>query len=803
MNPISLIQDLVVRTGKSQKALALEWLDVWNKTAAKPLAVATAQPRFSNLVQDELDGWKFFFGSSQRADVLLTLLGADEAERRLLNDGAAIKLAAQVDARVVVDLHDLEGAIDALLTSLVGDVLNDAGGAVLVLVNPSQYGQVPLAFTAQVRLAQVDGDEAAAREVDQRPEALILSARPPCDVDHGGGPACSRWAALGITGGRLIVEPPDALVTFAAVGHLPELPSVAPSHRLDPLGVAARPPERLLVGPELRRRLFALASGALDAPAEVRLGEANAYGIVAAATDAEWVQGALVAGGLPAVEDVDRAGLERALELAALRPSAPRVLRCGDEWHVVAADVPVALRDVVTVLGHRFEVRPTALRRLYAAIATRTAGEWAQDPYLLRAMQQVDPDGREKAALLHARAWLVYGEHCQVREDPPVADGLARLGRLLQGPPPPAEVRWTLPSGDGAVPARQPCVYVGVDPARLIDDAWAQVPLVGSTVWQRRGEALVGVAVDAPSSLSDFRTDGGYRNDSRDSAWDGAVWEGHLLVPSPAVLDDEAWLDAMAARGADRPIDRLRQRFEGVVEEEVYIEDGETGYGRREKVPQPARWPVGVERVGYDAPRWALRVQGLEDRQTATPWGELDAALVLAWAALGRALRQAAPLQVHDGRTLLPLGGGLVAEMTFRAAPPGSGLRAAFERRVLNGPKVAQRLLGGGWRTVELEFEPVGRANQSYGDSPARRASQSLALSDLFAPVYTGLVSSGHSVGVSLPAGLHLVGEGVACTIRFRADPYGLWSAGGLDDRPAVGGGALAAVEAWRQSRDD
>jgi hypothetical protein len=794
VNPVELIHHLVARTGESQKNLALAWLEAWNATAARPLAIATSQPRFSNLMKDEMDGWKFFFGDPRRGDVLLGVLRADDAERQLLVEGAAAKLASHADARVVVDLHDLDGRVDAILNALVRDVLTDRRLVpVVVLVSPTQYGQIPMAFADQVRLIQVANDNEATREMAQRAAALVLSAQPPRDPDTG-APACSRWAAIAWDKARLSVEPVDAIAAFGEAGRLPDLPLVEPAHRLDRLGVAPSPLAKPLSGPELRRRMLALAAGALDVPAGERLGEANTYGIVAASTDGERVRAALSASGFPPEEGVDPAGLERALVRAALRPGAPLVLRVGSDWHLLNTEAPEALRGHDRVVAHRFDARPTPLRRLAEAITSRSAVDWELDPYLHSAVAALDPGGQERPALNHARAWLVYGGHCHIGRNVRVPDGLSLLSRLLAGPAPVAEVRLTQVPTKTSSPIA-PRVYSLPDPSVLERDVWAQVPGVGEVQWHRRENRLVLASVGEARRMGDLLNDRHRAplSPTLKSPWEGAVWEGHLLVPSGAALDDDAWLDAMEARGADSPMQRLRDRHRAGAEEERaarlrHAELEEASEARRfSRRPGAVSLPHRHDgrNDGDNALRTSLKVFDLP----AAPWSDLDAALVMAWSALGRAARSAHPLQVHDGRSLLPVAPGLLAELTFIAAPSWMPCRAAFVQQTECGWEVNQYgRVGWTWTTV-TENSRISRP-------------LSAAFSPLFAPVFGWEASGGTRVGPSLPVGLHIVGEGISCAIRFAADPYGLHDSGSRAEPMSLRADVLAAVEAARVSNE-
>lgn len=755
MNPIELVHRLVERTGESQKNLALVWLEAWNRTAAKPLSITTAEPRFSNLMKDEREGWKFYFADPRRADLLLQVLHAEAGERAALVEAGAAKLSANAEARVVVDLHNLDGKVDAILDALVGDVLTDRSLVpVVVLVSPAQYGLIPMAFAEQVRLVQVKSDADASRELAERSVALVLAAAPPRDADSE-GPAFTRWAAIAWEGGRFVIEPPDAVAVFVGDGRLGDIPVVPLAERIDALGVAPTEPPNRLVGPELRRRMLALAEGSFPAPPSERLGEAIAYGVVAASTDDERVRSALTGAGLPAESTVDQVGLDRALSRAALRPGAAAVLRVGSDWHLVNSDVPEPLRVHPGVRAHLFDARKTPLRRLADVAAIRTAVEWELDPHLRGAISALDPAGGDAASFAHARAWIIYGGHFATVAAAAVSDGPERLARLLNQPAPVSEVR--ISQFRGGEPSKdRPRIYSLRDPSILESSVWAQVPPVGDTLWHRREDRLVAASIGKGRPMAEFHPErhrDHFRTPKPASPWVGAVWEGRLLVPPDAPLDDDAWLDAIAERGLDAPMGRLRARHS--VAAAIQRQQRETLEAQSDRHGFPRRHDGGSD--GDEVVRTSLWVCGLP-----TPrWADLDLALTVAWHALRRAIQGGPALPVHDGRWLLPLSPGVIAELTFSGAPPDIACRAAFEQ----GADVdwSSRL-----------GSHVGWSNTTLSANPSKSQVFGCALSPLFSQPFGWEPVGGQRLGPMLPAGLRILGAGMSCAIRFVTNPYAL-----------------------------
>lgn len=779
VSPAALLKQLIERTGESQKAIALSWLDRWNTTAARPLSITTVSPRLSNALSDQLDGWQFYFGTPQRAAILLDVLDATDAEREALLGGAAERLAGYGAARVVVDLHDLGGDCVAMLTAMDKTILATLLPAV-ILLTADQWARLPMAYSERVdalKLVKISSDDEALEEISARPNALVVSSRPPRNPVTGA--VCfSRWAALAWERGQLTMSPEDAVGRFVRDGALPELPAVESAHRLDALGIEAQDPVNTVVGPVLWRRLQALADGTLDAPAASRLGEARAYGIMGASTDDERVRAALAAAGLPMEEAVDTKALARALARASLRPTPATVLRCEGAWHLLNAPHPPSLVGHPRVHTHSAEAKTTPLQRLAAAIAGRTATDWELDPLLEGAISAIDPAGAEVTELKHARAWLIYGDHCVVGRDVAVADPLERLARLLAHPAPAAELRLTRSALKKDM-ANFAILVPLKDPAVLERDVLAQVPPVGNVVWFHRDVKLVVAWVSGREKADGEKSAAflyGLGWDTKAKEFQAQpIWEAMAALPTTCPLDDDAWLDAFEARGPVLPMDQLRKRHGLAKEQEAAAR---VAAAEREAARNAARGyndfntSLGVSRGQRD------RTDGRRDGGDVwwTPlyigtlrgpdWSELDLAVALAWEALRAALGEQRPIQVHDGRWLLPITPGLLAELTLCSAPEQSRVQAGL------GQMVDFEHRGGG------EMLPSGWSFQRMDGPKSSGSPCSFSVSPLFSTVPT-LEAKTHSVGtipigVKAPMSLHLLGEGVSCTVRFVPDPYGM-----------------------------
>ena len=804
VSPAALLKQLIERRGEPQKAIALSWLDRWNATATRPLSITTVSPRLSNALSDQLDGWQFYFGTPQRAAILLDVLDATDAEREALLAGAAERLAGYGAARVVVDLHDLGRNSAAMLAAMDQTILTTLLPAV-VLLTADQWARLPMAYSERVdelKLVKITSDDEALEEISARSNALVLSSRPPRNPATGA--VCfSRWAALAWERGQLTMSPEDAVGRFVRDGALPELPAVERAHRLDALGIEAQEPVNTVVGPSLWRRLRALADGTLDAPAAARLGEARAYGIIGASTDDERVRAALAAAGLPTEEAVDAKALARAVARASLRPTPATVLHCEGAWHLLNAPTPAALVGHPRVHTHAAEAKTTALQRLAAAVAGRTATDWELDPLLEGAFLAVDPAGGEAAELKHARAWLILGGHCAVGPDVAVADPLGQLARLLAHPAPAAELRLTSSRSDNY---HNNFVIVAPlsDPKTLTRDVWAQVPPVGQVVWLSRDAPLVIAWVGGNEKADGEQSAAylyGFDHDMRAKNFQAqSIWEAMAALPTTCPLDDDAWLDAFEARGPVLPMDHLRRRHRLAKEQEAAAR---IAAAERAAAKSAARGhgvlhtPFGSSlgqrertdgrRDGGDV-RWSPLFIGT---LAGPDWGELDVAVAIAWAALRGALDEQQPIQVHDGRWLLPITHGLLAELTLCRAPDQprvrAGLGQTFDFDDRNGLRTKH-----GWTFQRVDAVDSTGATRGFVSS---RLFDSVRSLEAHTPDGRTI-----QIGVKVPRTLHLLGEGVSCTVRFLPDPYGLSARprreGARSALASVYAGAGAAVTA-------
>jgi hypothetical protein len=464
---------------------------------------------------------------------------------------------------------------------------------------------------------------------------------------------------------------------------------------------------------------------------------------------------------------------------------------------LVNAEQPAALLGHPLVSVDTSSAGPTALSRLAKAVAGRTVVAWELDPRLERAMDELDP-ARTDDGLAHARSWMAYGGHLVVGENLPCADGVERLRRLLAQPVPRAEQRieWTRPVGwDGTVdPVAHVCALS--DPDELRQNVWSQFQPVGNTLWQGREEKLTVVWACRTGKVGDFLR---YYDDlDEQGCFSSSVWEGAATVPAQPLMEDDVWLDATEARGPMAPSAHLRRRFEQAVERAVHLQAKASWEERSDLGDRPASSEEALaearehcEGAGRELGRTEVGIEPLKDPD----WQELDLALGLVWAALGAALASFTPTRLHDGRWLLPVAPGLLAELRLISAPPDEPARAAVGR------------------TLILTYNaPAGDGERYPLSAPSNNSTGIYAtLSHVFGRVHSWEADAPGvgtvRIGTTVPRAVHIIGEGVACSLRFVADPYGLFAratqAGAAAVVTAVASVAAAASAELRRRDED
>lgn len=712
MESEAVLRALIERTGKDQMQIAMDWHTAWSALGLKQVSYNTVESRLSGLLRGKRDGVQFFFGDLERSRVLMDVLAAPEADRTALRVWAQRVLADEnAAARLVIDLTMFSGRHDTeLLAAVASTFLADPRlRPVHVIVTETQYTSIPLHWRDRAEVEQVV-DPAAGKA-----RALALGQRGVCATPYRVSPVV-RWLAIEWDGKALIFEPRDALVQLAEGGLL--RPWALPEITLDDLGLvpAAEAPKLPSSVVALRRHMEALALGTATGAADVRLRAARELGVVGFASREEWIAANAAKLGLPLPERLSAADFARRLERAVQRPTPPSLFRVDEAWHALNLEVPELLRPYIA--AHTVHAGPTALARLKAHVADRSPHDWEEDPRMEAALRQVDPAGAEQKAFKLARLWLLQPGLLPAATLTAVDDGIERLKRVLAARPPAAEVNLSLVPVEG----QEAALYSG--PLEVLrDDILQQTAGRSRRLWWRRGEPMWRVDLDAVPD-SELKS-------KPSTSTPAGFWTAEALLPGEDSLDEDAWCDTL---------DQL-----------VHT--------------NPVQWWLGTRTEGPVFRTRAAQIPGID-------WHRADQLLVMAWSALRNVLARVAPEQCHTGEWLLPMGNGLMAELTF-------GARSGVEVRA-------------GLAVIGTPVDPQSR----YTSAP-----WAVSLSDLVAPVHTHSATTESAgvvqIGISLPRRVTVLGPGFACEVTFLADPYGLdGSAEGPAHRRHVSAAALAAVGA-------
>lgn len=736
-----------------QVAIARRWLELWrSRFSKKTWSPDTIESHLSRTLKNDPQGIRFFFDDPARAAFLLEVLGipADQHERirALAADGR------QPGPRLVIDITAWPSrgeALDVLFTELRQKVLREMPlKPVALVLTEVQYERLPRSYDEQIgqKLLSIHKVVTAEKGRTQTAElaedaALVLA---PWQFDP-----IERWLAADFVKGVLSLAPDDGLAVFAEHGALPSIPAV--EHPLEAICKPAEVTFRVQDFTATQRLfwLYTLASEArtlavfqhnkdVQDPAQ-RLALARQLGAVATSTERERLDHELdqlaarlgKALKLP-VERLDPTAHAERLARAALRPTPPSVWRCGDTIHVLNADPPIADPRIET---HRTTTAAPALPRLLEHISNWTEDDHEADPSLARAVETLDPEGKERPAFLHARATLLWND---LRPAPRQAGFLDRwaeeLRDFLASDPPPASLRVRLPANEPRVPDSSYLAFK--DDARLLSSLKSPTPLLAwprgrrTSIVERGREVLLvsGSINQCPLHINASKGEcvslkgyWGYeaQNVYADPA-DGdryrddlgripAMWLPVLSNPSP---DADLWLDCFERSGSLHG-----WKWEHSVRcEKILRTMGKSQlsliHGQEMKAA-----PIAIE---------------------SRTWLDVDLLLAQCWLALRAALERPLAVRLSTG-VVCSLGGGVSAHLAVRGrnGGPTRGTIAAFDATV------AAAALGGSY-SATIDFTSLWTHSAIVQNYAA-------------------------SFGVRVPARLVIRAKTFSATITFLASP--------------------------------
>lgn len=723
---------------RKQAALAAEWLARWTERKerkGKAWTLDTITSSFSRCFNDQPEGVRFFFGERARAVLLFDVLEvpAKARDELLALADAAMRTGTARPAQIIIDLTEWSGdrdKCDALFLAVEKQILEPYRKLVpvVLLMTEDQYRYLPRTFDDfgdDVRTERIKDSERTRERVLVLAEdqGLVLTPYP--------FPVFERWVATKYYKRELSFEPPDALLVFAERGELTRLPEIA--HDLAALGAIEIANKDLPGDPQALRRLMAdlcdeKCVTAMNESAGVRLGWANKLGITATSTERERVEAeiaALAARIKMGVNAGDAEKLEALLARAKRRPVEATAMRVGDAIHVlnpktIASDVENHAR--VTV--HRIDVPTPALVRLLDELDTWTKYDAADDPLLEHVIERLDPNGDERLAMLHARAQILHSRTMRMRDAEPEDDWKTPLQALLAEPLPEASLRLSVIDKQDRYDSGGENLVV----CPPMHDIAKALQSRGVSLCLRPVNEII--AERGTPLLACWR-----QNDDRRD-------------PPPILLEE----DEKRARDPNRWLDLL----------EVSPACG--GIATKfEELQRNHLWGWGQSPIH----RWR------EERLPITKraWHEADCQLALVWLSLRRAFSNES-VRLGDGTVLLPLGAGIVAEISVLRYPPRvprDGIRASLEMTIhyenLSRDRSERR-----YAWVEQSFTAPVVSHRADTASHYKASTE---------------------IGPHLPPSIRVEGHGVVTEITFRYSPLFVGSNHGV--APSIAAASAAA----------
>lgn len=473
------IQSLIEQQAKTQDALAMEWLELWNRDASRALAHTTVPSRLSELLADKDKGVRFFFKSERRAALLRQVLHAGPQDWAAITDQAQRVLAGEApDVRVVVDItawSASNGTLPAVF-DWVKELLREADRwpARLVL-RDDQYDQAPRSLDDLNRLfdyerAQDDAETVASIRQWVEDGAVYVGPRPLAPL--------SRWIDAATDGKRVVVSPadwkerlerdgcvythPDAEeLLFEPPSDMPAVtaPDAVPSTPSTPTEAILRASRRSRMARAgqriphtsdqrtVRQTIEQLAdpeqADQLGKP-EARLALARKLGVraVRSTQEIEQERAKQREAELRSLTreldptDATTETLEFYLQAVAATGEPAPALRCGDQIHLINPDGPTPTSDAVTI--HRVDASTTAFGRLRKAVAQWTTDDWMDDHRLDGLVAAELRRGTDPFEILHARLTLLNDDRLPARSPTWEPDWREALPRFLAQPAPPA-----------------------------------------------------------------------------------------------------------------------------------------------------------------------------------------------------------------------------------------------------------------------------------------------------------------------------------------------------------------------------
>ncbi|MCC6651675.1 MAG: hypothetical protein IT348_11055 [Candidatus Eisenbacteria bacterium] len=693
---------------QQQKAVALEWGQKWAELTGKTYTASHLASSLSRLMKNDPVGIRFFFLTPEKGEPLFDLLDVPHDQRRHIRKMANELLVPveQQPARLLVNItpwHGTRDELDQVFRAVESVVLREHGlfPAVLVLTE-EQYRALPRTFDdwkARVRICRVTPEEAdSVLEDEAGVEGLVLS--PTRFPDY------SRWAAIAVRSGSLVLEPPDAFEVFQKRGALAPLPRIDAPVGDDVDGDGGGHELELPDDPlRLRRLMWELSTeqGARDLgwSAGDRLALGRRLGISVASTESERVDARLAmlgrqlaAQGVRGVASCSTDELARVLLRAKTRETGPTVLRVDGSLHLIniPAEVAEQFANEPIVRVHAVKAPSSPLARVLGLLSTWVHEDYLRDPFLESALPALAVPGEDERLVVHARTSLL---RCPAK--PPerhgdlVPDPLVVLGALLGPALPPVTARLVPKRSEGR-PVQFVAVLEKVRSQLSSDEPW----LSGRPRWlddvvATESDRIVWVSLEE---------------------WHGDEQSGRLSY-EPQIRE---------ARPLHFPPDRWTPT------------DEDTWLSMVEHSPAFGMAPIEPDfnRIeGSHSSRGPVRGRVYKERGTVG-WEGIRAQAAQLWQAIRRAVAGGNCVSMGPGVVLLDLAAGVSASVSLRVWPGGTG------------------------KPLEVRV-PVSISGKGTDDAEM--------LSVVTADFETGFRVGSYRESRTLPSGLELCGEGVVVTV--------------------------------------
>lgn len=631
-----LMKNQLEKNQLSQKAVAMDWYTRVGERGAPETPVS----RLSQLMNGNERGIRYFLDDSKRFDALLDAFVVDAAQREQWR-AAAEELRANGSDEAPRLIFDLSGvAVDRKSWMAVERVLQDPRlRPVLLIVDDVAFREMPrtvdeMEGVQQVRVRSVD--EARERVAELAPLGGLVLSVFESEPDE-------RWAVPFIEESEVRTEPPEAITWFLEGKPLPTAP--APEIELGVLLAGApgnlrnsfdrlqtrsdgsfvhwssRPHRLELSNREVRRLRYHLADAnetfELTWRQRVELGEELGVPVAASRVEQALVARTIALHSLGEelrLEKGDKEDLDAVLRRAERRPTESAMLQVGEVLHIVNPGTPVQKGTFVRV--HEVQCTEPVILKVLREVGDWTTDDWDLDPDLTELTLRLAETGADLKLLLHARATVLKRGRDEVGEGAALEDPIGALSRIVSVDPPAARLQ-PLP------PPTMREAYAWFPPFTKLGHRLGQCPTALAAV---PGVKYPTIARNTPYLVLPHGT-------LSYSGQNGI--DEHLVVirkgrrRDPVELsesaDPEDWLDA--------------------VERSPWISSEPGDEVRTEHEPY---WQ------GTDQDRSI--VSGDEEM-----WRAADQQIALLWLLLRVALVAPRVVRLHDGHSMLYLGGGMAA----------------------------------------------------------------------------------------------------------------------------------------------